>query len=152
MSLGTNKFFYLDVKALVQQGCDKEMLHRLQQVTGIMNGRNMKPLVGEYYLDISINGAASLKNLPITHELRIANSQARVLVVTLASDQDKKYLLYIGCKFLPRGLHELRDEKALQQSNKSKNQILNKNVAKITLVAVEDKTMVSQNLSRCNNV
>ncbi|MGB6976838.1 MAG: ankyrin repeat domain-containing protein, partial [Gammaproteobacteria bacterium] len=121
MSLGTNIFFYLELKALRQQGCDEETLSHFKQVRVRMDGAHVEKLEGDYSLNIIINKNEPSLRVKATHELRIFSSEARVLLFSIAADgeNNKQYKLYIGGKFLANGLHELKDEKALKQSRKA---------------------------------
>ncbi|MGB6977525.1 MAG: ankyrin repeat domain-containing protein [Gammaproteobacteria bacterium] len=141
MFLGENRFFYLDAKALEMQRCSEEMLQSFKNVRARMDDIHIKILEGDHYLDASINEEALHYGIRMTHELRIFNSEARVLLFPLASDEDKKYQLYIACKFMPQGLHTLKDEKALKQSNKGKKHSQHKHVLKVTLAPPDDDAM-----------
>jgi hypothetical protein len=136
MSLGENRFFYLDTKALKAQGCSEEKIGEFQRVRLKFDNKHIKSLSKEYDLEVGINGGVPF-TAPVTHELKIPTSEARILLAPLhseQSDQDKKYTLYVGCKFLPDGIHELKDKKALKRSG----------LVEITLCSPEQKVAANQ--------
>ncbi|MGB6976109.1 MAG: ankyrin repeat domain-containing protein [Gammaproteobacteria bacterium] len=85
-------------QALRQYGCNEETLKQFKQVRARMDGHHIKKLEGDYYLDVLINREKIPLRVKVTHELRIFSSEARVLLFSLAADDEKnkQYKLYIA--------------------------------------------------------
>jgi ankyrin repeat protein len=108
-------FLWISEDEMENQGASQEDLMRFtnkDRYTFASN--NIKKLsdidYSEYY---EING--QIHNLTVTHELKISDSPARILLFPIHSD-DGNATLYLGLKYLKHGLHLSNDSQCLQNS------------------------------------
>jgi len=110
-----NDYVWIAPQEMLNQKCPVETLALFQGKSRyIFRADNIKKIDTSYSESFEING--NLYSLTATHELKIADSSARILLFPIPSD-DGRANLYAGLKFLPTGLHATADVKQLMASS-----------------------------------
>ncbi len=111
-----NAYVWLDPEICTRDKCPEMLFNDLEK-RFTFSPKCIKKL-GEkldYYMPCSINDQKLI--LQPTHELKISNSPARILFFPVRSDCNS-VVIYLGCKFLPNGLHTTENITSLENSKK----------------------------------
>lgn len=104
-------YLWLPKETLAKQDCDVSSFVRSRYH---FSDQCIKPICDESFVAaFTIAGETSM--LKATHELKIPNSPARILLFPILSG-DGSATVYMGGKYLKHGLHNTKDTKSLMQS------------------------------------
>ncbi|MGE3920904.1 MAG: hypothetical protein AB7F64_08265, partial [Gammaproteobacteria bacterium] len=115
---GTNCFLYLDEEAICKDGFNKVDFDKLKTASTTVTFNGKKGLKKIEPLLVKIRTNNQVAEYKITHELKIHGSPARVLCIEVPGDAGGS--LYIGCIYLPEGLHTAAAHENLKKSLISK--------------------------------
>jgi ankyrin repeat protein len=110
---GVRCFLYLDTKLLIAQGCHPDLITSAYDSPSF-NGIKIKKL---RWLNIQCQIRMRDKTLEssVEFEIRFRKTKARILLCPVR-DETNKATLFIGCHYLPNGLHEVKDVRSLRKS------------------------------------
>ncbi len=109
-----NCFLWIPENEILEQKCNPDMLIQFKNKSRYKFGNtNIKKIDIDYTCTFEIN--EKLLYLEVSHELKIASSEARILLFPISSDNHSA-TLYLAGKFLPHGLHEKSDTQHLLSS------------------------------------
>lgn len=115
-----SSYLWLAIDELENQGCENLTAFFKDRYT--ISEQCVKPLPGsKYNRKFEINHEKCI--ISATHELKIKNSEDRILLFPVKSD-DTQALLYIGAVFRKGGFHEQKDKKLLQHEQAERMSVI----------------------------